>query len=255
MSTSTRIAIIGDYNPEFTSHVTNAPAVEHAADSLEVPVKIDWVGTDAIPQARPMGALAGYDGFWIAAGSPYKSRPGVLAAIRFAREEKLPMLGTCAGFQYGLLEFAHHVLGRTDLEHEEDQPGAAKFLIQAVACAVPSRPDGAPKLSGALRIHLREDSRAREIFGTDLIKEEYFCSFELNPEYEELFEERGFEFTGFGDRGESRIFELPAHPFYIGTLFQPQRRSRPDSPHPLAVAFVGAAAKQRAKRGEAIPSS
>ena len=85
---------------------------------------------------------------------------------------------------------------------------------------------------------------------TDQIREEYFCNFELNPDYDELFEEHGLEFTGFGDRGDSRILEIPEHPFFIGTLFQPQRRSRPEKPHPLVVAFVEAASRKPARRGE-----
>lgn len=247
MAAPIRIAIIGDYNPDYASHQTTGPAIEHAAGSLDTPVEIEWIGTDKILPDHPESVLAGWDGFWIAPGSPYRSRPGALAAIRFAREGKRPILATCAGFQYGLLEFAHNVLGRTDLEHGEDAPDAAKLLIHEVACPVPDRKEGAPALSGRpQRVHIREDSRAREILGTDRIEEEYFCNFELNPDYDELFEEHGLEFTGFGDRGDSRIFEVTAHPYYIGTLFQPQRRSRPGAPHPFAVALVKAAARELA---------
>ena len=247
MAAPIRIAIIGDYNPDYVSHQTTGPAIEHAAASLDTPVEIQWVGTDQIPPDHPETALASWDGFWIAPGSPYRSRPGALAAIRFAREGKRPILATCAGFQYGLLEFAHNVLGRTDLEHGEDAPDAAKLLIHEVSCPVPDRKEGAPALSGRpQRVHIREDSRAREILGTDRIEEEYFCNFELNPDYDELFEEHGLEFTGFGDRGDSRIFEVPAHPYYIGTLFQLQRRSRPGAPHPFAVALVRASARELA---------
>jgi CTP synthase (UTP-ammonia lyase) len=112
-----------------------------------------------------------------------------------------------------------------------------------VACPALGRAPGGGALSGSpLRIHLREDSRARAIVGADHVDEEYNCNFELNPEYDEIFEETGLEFTGFGDRGESRIFEIPAHPFYVATLFQPQRKSRPGSPSPFAVGFVEAVA-------------
>jgi CTP synthase (UTP-ammonia lyase) len=251
VSTPVRIGIVGDFNPEYESHATNAPAIEHAATSLGVPVEVTWVGTDTIPPESPESKLADFDGLWIAAGSPYKSRPGALAAIRYGRESKTPTLATCAGFQYALIEFAHDVIGRTDLEHGEDAPKAEKLLIHSVSCPVPDQPDGSPKLSGpAQRVHIREDSRAREILETDRIHEEYFCNFELNPDYDELFEEHGLEFTGFGDRGDSRILEIPKHPFFIGTLFQPQRRSREGKPHPLVVAFVEAASRKPARSGE-----
>lgn len=252
MAAPIRIAIIGDYNPDYVAHQTTGPAIEHAAAKLGIPVETKWIGTESVPADNPESVLAEWDGFWINAGSPYASRPGALAAIRYAREGKRPMLATCAGFQYGLLEFAHDVLGRTELEHEEDAPGSENLLIHQVSCPVPDRDEDQPKLSGpAQHVHIREDSRVREILGTDRIDEEYFCNFELNPDYDELFEDQGLEFTGFGDRGDSRIFEVPEHPFYVATLFQPQRKSRPGAPHPLVVAFVRASAREMAGQGEA----
>lgn len=251
MAAPIRIAIIGDQNPEFVSHQTTVPALEHAAAKLGVPIETQWIATDSIAPDHPESVLSGWDGFWINAGSPYRSRPGALAAIRYAREGNRPMLATCAGFQYGLLEFAHNVLHRTDLEHEEDAPNASNLLLHQVACPVENKDPNAPKLSGpAQRVHIREDSRAREALGTDRIDEEYFCNYELNPDYDELFEDQGLEFTGFGDRGDSRIYEVPEHPFYVATLFQPQRKSRPGAPHPLVVAFVRAAARELAGQGE-----
>ena len=238
-----RIAIIGDFNPEFVAHVTNGPAIEHAAAKIGVPVETAWVASDAISAEDPAAALGAFDGFWFTSGGPYRHRPGILAALRFARESRKPTIGTCAGFQYGLLEYARNVLGRPELEHGEDAPDAEKKLITGVACPAPGRSPGGALLSGSpLRIHLREDSRAREIVGADHVEEEYNCNFELNSEYDEIFEESGLEFTGFGDRGESRIFEIPDHPFYIATLFQPQRKSRPGAPSPFALGFVEAVA-------------
>ncbi|MGE5176588.1 MAG: glutamine amidotransferase-related protein [Hyphomicrobiales bacterium] len=249
MSTPIRVAIIGDYNPEYVSHATNGPAIEHAAASLDVPVDVAWVGTDTIAPNDPAAALDSYDAIWMAAGTPYRSRPGAMAALRYARETGRPMFATCGGFQVALLEFAHDVIGRTDLEHAEDVPNAERHLLVPVSCPVPHRKEGAPALSGKLRIHIREESKAREILDADRIEEEYFCNYEVNEDYDELFEEHGMEFTGFGDKGETRIFELTSHPFYLGVLFQPQRKSRPDEPHPFAVAWIEAAARERARRG------
>jgi len=244
-----RIAIIGDFNPEFVAHVTNGPAIEHAAAALNAPVAVSWIASDEIDAADPASALEPFDGLWFTSGGPYRHRPGILAALRFARESRKPTIGTCAGFQYGLLEYARNVLGRPELEHGEDAPDAESKLITGVACPAPGRPAGGALLSGKpIRIHLREDSRAREIVGADQIEEEYNCNFELNPEFDEIFEETGLEFTGFGDRGESRIFEIPDHPFYVATLFQPQRKSRPGAPSPFALGFVEAVAATRVAR-------
>ena len=132
------------------------------------------------------------------------------------------------------------MLGIRDAEHAEDRPEAANHLITAVACPVPERKPGSPSLSGDLTIRLRDGSRARAIFGASEIREAYNCNYELNPVYREPLERAGLAFVGEGDRGEVRVFELPGHPFYVGTLFQPQRSSRPDRPHPLITAFLHA---------------
>lgn len=94
-------------------------------------------------------------------------------------------------------------------------------------------------------IRLRDGSRLRDISGVSEIREGYFCNYELNPAYREPLERAGLSFVGEGERGEVRAFELPGHPFYMGTLFQPQRSSRPDRPHPLVTAFLRAAAARR----------
>ena len=134
------------------------------------------------------------------------------------------------------------MLGLTEAEHAEDRPDASLLLITPVVCPVPDRSAGAPKLSGTKPILLREGSRARSIYGGSRTNETYFCNFELNLAYRELFERSGLAITGEGPGGEARIAELPSHPFFLGTLYQPQRASHPGQPHPLIHAFVRAAA-------------
>jgi CTP synthase (UTP-ammonia lyase) len=133
------------------------------------------------------------------------------------------------------------VLGIADAEHAEEHPGAGTLVITAVSCPVPNRSAGAPNLSGTMTLRIRDRSKAREILGQSEIEEEYFCNFELNPEYRPQFESAGLAFTGEGLGGEARIFELSSHPFFLGTLFQPQRGSTSRRPHPLIVAFARAA--------------
>jgi CTP synthase (UTP-ammonia lyase) len=115
------------------------------------------------------------------------------------------------------------------------------LLLTPVACPLPGRAEGAPKLSGHDRVLIHEGTRLRAILGVDTIDQEYFCNYEPNPEYRDLFERGDFRICAETLRGEVRAAERPEHPFFIGVLFQPQRSSRPEAPHPLITAFVRAA--------------
>lgn len=116
------------------------------------------------------------------------------------------------------------------------------LILTPVACPLPNRAEGAPKLSGHDAVMIHEGSRLREILGVETIEQEYFCNYEPNPKYRELFERGDFRICAETLRGEVRAAERPEHPFFIGVLFQPQRSSRPGAPHRLIEAFVRAAA-------------
>jgi CTP synthase (UTP-ammonia lyase) len=133
------------------------------------------------------------------------------------------------------------VLGLTGAAHAEEDPEAEMRLLTPVACPLPNRADGAPKLSGHDRVLVHEGTQLRAILGVDSIDQEYFCNYEPNPEYRDLFERGGFRVCAETVRGEVRAAERPEHPFFIGVLFQPQRSSRPGEPHRLIEAFVRAA--------------
>ena len=113
----TRLALIGDHNPEVVAHRAIPLALELAQKNLSSVLQWDWIGTDAITDAPRQ--LAGHAGVWCVPASPYKSMDGALAAIRFARETKRPFLGTCGGFQHALIEFARNVIGVTGADHAE----------------------------------------------------------------------------------------------------------------------------------------
>jgi len=117
---------------------------------------------------------------------------------------------------------------------------------------VPNRAHGAPRLSGGLRIGFAPGSLTRAIYGCDSIDEEYSCNYEVNSEYRVTLENSDMRVAGTGPEGEIRVIELPSHRFYVATLYQPQRSSRPGAPNPLVAAFVGAARafhEERAARG------
>jgi CTP synthase (UTP-ammonia lyase) len=249
VSEAVRIGILGDFNPEFRSHHATNDSIQHAAGKLQLKVESAWVPTPALAAPGAATALDGFDGLWASAGSPYKSFDGMIMGIEFARVHDRPFLATCGGFQYALIECARNVLGIGDATTAEEDPRAQNIVIYPVACAVPNRDPNAPKLSGKVAgICLRPGSYLAAFYGKETIEEEFFCNYELNPDFEWMAMEAGFPVVARGAQEECRAIESPAHLFYIATLFQPQLSSSADNPHPLIVAFLQSAADFHRKR-------
>jgi CTP synthase (UTP-ammonia lyase) len=162
VSEAVRIGILGDFNPEFRSHHATNDSIQHAARKLGLKVESTWLPTPSLLEPGAKAVLDSFDGLWASAGSPFKSFDGMLKGIEFARVHDRPFLGTCAGFQYALIECARNVLGVKDATTAEEDPKAKNIVIYPVACAVPNRASGAPKLSGVVnQIRLRPGSWRR----------------------------------------------------------------------------------------------
>jgi len=240
---SVKIAVLGDYDPKSPTLPAIEKSLQHASAQLNIAVEAKWLATPSLLEPGACKTLEHFDGIWAAPGSPYKSFDGMLKGIQFARERDWPFLGTCGGFQYAFIECARNVLGIKDADSAENNAGSKNIMIHPVACAVPDRKKGAPKLSGVVpEIRLRPGSYLQAFYGKDVVAEEFFCNFEINPEYEWAAIEAGFPVVARGPKSEIRAIESPTHRFFIATLFQPQLSSRPNHPHPLIVAFVQAAA-------------
>jgi len=238
-----RIGILGDFNPEFRSHHATNDSLQHAAAKLGLKVESQWLPTLSLVEDSAKKTLESFDGLWAAPGSPYKSMDGMLKGIEFARRRDWPFLGTCGGFQYAVIEFARNVLDIKDANTAENNSGSKNTVIYPVACAVPNRAGNAPKLSGVVpEIRIRPGSYLQTFYSQEVIQEEFFCNFELNPDYEWCSIEAGFPIAARGPDGEVRAIESPTHRFFIATLFQPQLSSKADNPHPLVIAFLQAAA-------------
>ncbi len=224
------IGLIGDYDAGVTAHRAIPIALEMAAEAAECRVAPTWLHTATLGPGCE-SELEQFDALWCVPASPYASMEGALRAIRFARESGRPFLGTCGGFQHALIEYARNVLGLSDADHAESNPEAAFPLISPLACAL-------RESSGA--ISLKEGSRIRDIYGAGEVTEEYNCSFGLTPHYRALLEDGTLTITGEDTEGDVRVVELVSHPFYIATLFQPERRALRGETHPLVNAYVRA---------------
>src|SRR4029453_9921628 len=173
----------------------------------------DWIATPELARGVEQ-RLAPYDAVWCGPASPYASMDGALNAIRFARETGRPFLGTCGGCQHALIEYARGPLGLADADHAESNPDAELQPITPLACALREARD---------RIRLLEGTRIRAIYGCDEIVEGYNCSYGLNPAFRALLAARPMRVTGVDDAGDVRVVELEGHPFFVATLFQPER--------------------------------
>jgi CTP synthase (UTP-ammonia lyase) len=224
--------VIGDYDPTLAPHPATAAALEHAAAALGVAVEIRWHGTEALLDAELERELA-HDGLWCAPGSPYRSLDGALRAVRFAREQDLPLLGTCGGFQHVVIEYARNVLGFADAQHAEYDPYASNLFISELTCSLAGQ---------TMAVSLLADSLTARSYGATEATELYYCNFGLNPEHQQLLDDGGLRVVGVDQDGEARVLEHPNHRFYVATLFVPQSSSSPGSPHPLISAYLRAAA-------------
>jgi len=132
-------------------------------------------------------------------------------------------------------------MGIADADSAEHETPSRNLIIAPVACPVPDRREGAPKLSGACRLRIQPGSRLAEIYGASEVEEEYFCNFEVNPQYLEPFKSAGLLPAAFDENGELRAVELPGPRFFVATLYQPQLSSTEERPHPVIVEFLAAA--------------
>ncbi len=229
----TRIALVGEHNQQYQAHIAIPRILEMASTSVGAACEADWVPTDSFG-TNAAGRLDRYDAIWCVPGSPYASMEGALSAIRFARESGRPFLGTCGGFQHALIEYVRNVLGYHEADHAESNPGASLPLIAPLTCSLVGT-------SGT--IVLAEGSRAATIFGGTETVEEYHCNFGFDARYRPILSSGELQITGVDEHGEARIVEIAEHPFFIATLFQPERRALTGHSHLLVEAFLRAAAE------------
>ncbi|MEY4550256.1 MAG: hypothetical protein RL685_6451 [Pseudomonadota bacterium] len=244
MPESLKVGIVGDFERTRFSHWATEAALYHAAARLGRPLTPCWFGTDLVQSRSAEGCLAGLDGIWGAPGSPHVSAQGMLDAIRFARESGVPYLGTCAGFQYALIELTRNVLGLSDADSAENESSSSHIVITPVSCPLPARREGGPQLSGSDAVLPVAGSQLAALCGSAPLQGEYNCNFEVNRGYLERWRAVGLRAAAHDALGALRAFELPERRFFLATLFQPQLSSRPDAPHPLVLGFLRACAAQ-----------
>jgi CTP synthase (UTP-ammonia lyase) len=217
------IGIVGDYDPGYFLHAaTDAAFARLGAQAA-------WVPTPAVYHDPSL--LGQFHGLLIPPGSPYKSMDGALGAIRYARENEVPLLGTCSGFQHVLVEFARNAAGIHGAALPALDPGAEEFICAPLACSATGEEHPVSIAPGTLAASLYRASETTEPF---------YCTYGLNTAYKDRLEESGMRFSGSDADGVARILEIPSHPFFLATLYVPQARQTDNDPHPVLAGLVSA---------------
>jgi CTP synthase (UTP-ammonia lyase) len=226
---SLRVTLVGDHDTSVVAHRAIPVALALAGERCGAAVRADWVHTTTL--AADTSALDASDGIWVVPASPYASTTAALSAIRLARELNVPFLGTCGGFQHAVLEIAASLWGLNDPRHAELDPGASAPVIAPLACSL-------VEVTGDIR--LAAGSRLAQAYGACEASEEYHCSYAFNPAYDAYLARGPLRATAWDTAGAVRGVELDGHPFFVATLFQPERAALRGVAPPIVSAFVQA---------------
>jgi CTP synthase (UTP-ammonia lyase) len=231
LSSALQIALVGDHDPTVTAHRAIPEALRLAGAAIDIPVHAVWLHTSSLGPT-PDVRLAPFDAIWLVPASPYSDTAAALAAVRHARERGRPFLGTCGGFQHALLEYAAAVWRLDQVSHAELDPAAPEPVIAPLSCALVEQ-------AGSVRF--APGSRIAALYGAAAAREEYRCRHGLNPRYAARLETGALRATAWDDAGEVRAVELAAHPFFLATLFQSERRALTGEVPPIVRGFLEAA--------------
>ena len=253
-SKKVKIAIVGKYFDVGSfevsdSYISVIEAIKHASAKNEVRPEICWINSkDFEKDERKIEMLREFDGIIVPGGFGASGVEGKILAIKFVRENNIPFLGLCYGFQLAVVEFARNVCNLKNAHTTEVDPNTPYPVIDLLPWQkelLKENKYGATMRLGAHIVKIKRGTLAYELYQKEEIVERFRHRYEVNPVYIDLLEKNGFIFSGFSKKDENiaQIGELPSHKFFIGTQFHPEFTSRPLKPNPLFEGFVKACIK------------
>ncbi len=232
------IGIVGKYVHLKDSYISHREALTHVAAKLRTKVNMRWIDSEEVEE-KGTSLLEGVHGILIPGGFGSRGSEGKIMAARYARENNIPFLGVCFGFQLAVVEFARNVLGYEDANSTELHPSTSYPVIDLLPEQRGVENLGGTMRLGAQKVIIERGSRAHRIYGKTVIYERHRHRYEVNPEFIEEFEKHGLHFSGKDESGtRMEIFELKDHIFYMGSQFHPEFKSRPLKPSPLHLELV-----------------
>ena len=240
------IALVGKYTQLHDAYISVVEALKHGGIAWHATVNIRWVDSELVSEENADEILNGVQGILVPGGFGDRGIDGMIAAIRYARENQIPYLGLCLGMQLAIVEFARNVCGLEGAHSIELDP-ATNYPVIAL---MPDQ-NGVEDIGGTLRLGscpciLDKESRAYAVYGQEVIHERHRHRYEVNNDYRAALTEHGMKLCGLSPDGRIvEMVELPEHPCFIATQAHPEFKSRPNRPHPLFGNFVRAALEYR----------
>jgi CTP synthase len=245
------IGIVGKYVEYEDSYKSLKEALVHGALAHNLKLQVNWIEAEGLETADASyeAQLEEYDGILVPGGFGKRGIEGMLQAIRYARERKIPYFGICLGMQTACIEFARNVCGLADANSSEFDPATPHRVIYKLR-----ELRGVEELGGTMRLgawpcKIETGTLAHKVYGQTEISERHRHRYEFNREYETTLTAGGLRISGSTPDGTYvEMVEIPDHPYFIGCQFHPEFKSKPLEPHPLFRAFIGAAYDQKSKR-------
>ncbi|HUK65921.1 MAG TPA: CTP synthase [Anaeromyxobacteraceae bacterium] len=244
------IGVVGKYVELAESYKSLNEALVHGGIAGDVRVRHVFIDSQKLEEGD-QAPLAQVDAILVPGGFGVRGTEGKIAAVRYAREHKVPFFGICLGLQMAVIEFARDVLGLEGANSLEFDPKTPSPVVTLMASQVGVEDKGGTMRLGSYPCRLQPGTKARELYGADLIHERHRHRFEFNNAFRSAFEQAGMVFSGMNpDLGLVEMIELNNHPHFVGCQFHPEFKSKPFRPHPLFAGFILAALALRDARGK-----
>lgn len=244
-----RIAFVGKYVQLHDAYLSIVEALYHAGIASDARVEVDWIDSEDLERGDVSARLAEADGILVGPGFGQRGIKGKLQAVTHAREQGVPFFGICLGLQCAVIEFSRNVLGLEGAHSTEFDPSTPHPVIHLLPGQHQVSEKGGTMRLGSYPCRLTPDTLAHKAYGKAVIEERHRHRFEVNNRYRPMLAEAGLNPSGTWPQGDLvEVVELAGHPWFVGTQFHPEFRSRPNRPHPLFEGFIQAALESRRNR-------
>jgi len=236
-----KIAMVGKYVTLTDSYVSVNHALKHAGAQIGKSVDIDWIDSESITD---YSILSKYDGILVPGGFGTRGSEGIIQTADYARENNIPYLGICFGFQLAAIAFGRNVMKLEDGNSTEIKPDTKNPIVDLLPEQKEVSDMGGSLRLGANQVLIKDNTNAQKIYNTQTISKRHRHRYEINKQYIPEFEKNGLIFSADSDNGKRmEMLEIPSHKFYLGVQFHPEFNSRPGFPEESFSAFIKAASE------------
>ncbi|MCE2804326.1 MAG: CTP synthase [Gemmataceae bacterium] len=243
------IGVVGKYISLSDAYKSIYESLDHAGIALETRVVVRRIDSEEVERDGAERTLGGLDGILVPGGFGYRGIPGKLAAVRYAREKKIPFFGICLGLQCAVIEFARNALGLKDANTTEIDADTKDPVVCLLDEQFSITDLGGTMRLGSYPCKLTPGSLARKVYGADEVRERHRHRYEFNNAYRQRFEQAGMRFSGTSPDGNLvEVFEIPDHPWFLAVQSHPEFQSKPTKAHPLFREFTRASIEQKNRK-------